>query len=120
MTTRQKLEERGMNLNTLLIIGSAIGCIFTAIKIGGPLLNVPEKMEQVDHQLSEVSDQTSSIERTQAVQTEALKTLADVARDSRDLRREFDRTAGETAAKQRATEQSLDNVSRRLDRLEAR
>ncbi|GAA5117161.1 hypothetical protein JIN84_17820 [Luteolibacter yonseiensis] len=120
MTARQKLEEKGMNLNTLLILFATAGGIFTAIKVGGPLLNVPEKMAQVDQQVSAVAGQAANIERTQAVQTEALKTLAEVAKDSRDLRRDFDRSSAESEAKHKDTDRQLEGVSRRLDRLESR
>ena len=120
MTTRQRLEEKGMNLNTLLLLFSLVGGIFATVKIGGPLLNVPEKMAQVDKQISDVGVQASSIERTQAVQTEALKTLAEVAKDSRDLRRDFDRTSAEAQAKEKDTDRQLEGVTRRLDRLESR
>lgn len=118
MTTRQKLEERGINLNTLILIGTLVGGIFATVKIGGPLLNVPEKMAQVDEQLGNVSDKASSIEKTQAVQTEALKMLADIAKDSRDLRRDFDKSSADYDAKHREASRLIDGVTRRLDRLE--
>jgi hypothetical protein len=118
MTTRQKLEERGINLNTLILLASLLGGIFATIKIGGPLLNVPEKMAEVDEQLGNVSDKATSIERTQAIQTEALKTLADLAKESRDLRRDFDKTTADHEAKHREASRLLDGITRRLDRLE--
>lgn len=118
MTTRQKLEDKGINLNTIILIGTVLGMVFGAVKFGGPLLNVPEKMAQVDEQLGNVADKATSIEKTQAVQTEALKTLADLAKESRDLRRDFDKTAADHDAKHREASRLIDGVTRRLDRLE--
>jgi hypothetical protein len=120
MTTRQKLEQKGMNLNTLILLITLGGGVFTAIKVGGPLLNVPEKMAEVDKQIGDVATQATNIERTQAVQTEALKTLAEVAKDSTSLRRDFEKSSAEASAERKDQGRQLDAIGRRLDRLESR
>lgn len=111
MTTGQKLNERGINLNTLLIAISILGAIVTSVLFIAPLKTLPYAQERIQNDVHEMK-------RTQAVQTEALKTLAEVARESRDLRREFDHYSATTTANDNARQAELQNISRRLERLE--
>ena len=98
MTARQRLQEKGFNLNSALLIGGAlipiIGGIWVVAKFLVPLENVP----------GEVAD----LKQNQIVQTEALKTLADVAADTKETRGEVIRHDTE-----------IREVKRRLDRLES-
>jgi hypothetical protein len=111
--TVKSLTDRGVNLNTLLLTISILGAITTAVLFIAPLKTLPGAQERIQNDVNEMK-------RTQAVQTEALKTLADVAKESRDLRREFDQhSAGSTAA-DRARDQELHAIRQRLDRLETR
>ena len=107
MTTSQKLNERGINLNTLLIAISILGAIVTSVLFIAPLKTLPYAQERIQNDVHEMK-------RTQAVQTEALKTLAEVARESR----EFDHYSATATANDNARHAELQNISRRLERLE--
>jgi uncharacterized membrane protein len=107
------LTERGINLNTLLLAISILGAITTAVLFIAPLKTLPHAQERIQNDVHEMK-------RTQAVQTEALKTLAEVARESRDLRREFDHHSASSTAGDRARDQELQAIRHRLDRLESR
>lgn len=113
MTTGQKLTEKGVNLNTLLIALSILGAIVTSVLFIAPLKTLPLAQERI-------SDDVQEMKRTQAVQTEALKTLAEVAKESRDLRREFDQHSATSIASDRSQDIELERVRQRLERLEAK
>lgn len=99
MTTRQKLEAKGLNINTLIVLGGGI------ITISGGVWAVAEFLVPLKGVPGEVSD----LRKTQITQTEALKTLANLAAESKEAR---DRSI------QHDTE--IREVKRRLDRLESR
>src|SRR6218665_4174415 len=109
--TVKSLTDRGVNLNTLLLTISILGAITTAVLFIAPLKTLPGAQERIQNDVHEMK-------RTQAVQTEALKTLADVAKESRDLRREFDHYSATATANDNARQAELQNISRRLERLE--
>jgi hypothetical protein len=111
MTTRQRIEATGMNLNTLLLIFSIVGAIVTTVFFFAPLQTLPGDMQGVQKDVQ-------TVQQTQAVQTEALKILAEVAKDARDTRRDFDKHSIESDAKHHATDRELEGVKRRLDRIE--
>lgn len=111
--TVKSLTDRGVNLNTLLLGISILGAITTAVFFIAPLKTLPAAQERIQNDVHEMK-------RTQAVQTEALKTLADVAKESRDLRREFDYHSASSTAGDRARDQELQAIRHRLDRLETR
>jgi len=101
--------QKGMNLNTLILILTAIGGLVTVGKVLLPLAVVPEKVEQVGQSVSAVRRDVDDVAKVQAVQTEALKRLADIASDANATRRDVDRHGAE-----------IKEVQRRLDRIEAR
>lgn len=111
--TVKPLTDRGVNLNTLLLSISILGAITTAILFIAPLKTLPGAQERIQNDVHEMK-------RTQAVQTEALKTLAEIARESRDLRREFDHYSASSTAADRARDQELLHLRQRLERLENR
>lgn len=111
MTSR--LQDKGINLNTLLIALSILGAIVTSVLFIAPLKTLPVAQERIQEDVQEMK-------RTQAVQTEALKTLAEVARESRDLRREFDQYSADSKAGDKITDAELERVRQRLDRLESK
>lgn len=111
MTAR--LRERGFNINSVLILMSIAGGLISAIFYFAPLRTLPEDMRGVQTDVR-------SIEQTQAVQTEALKTLADVAKDGRELRRDLDRHSADSNASIRRHDAELENVRDRLKDLERR
>jgi hypothetical protein len=59
-----------------------------------------------------------TIEKTQAVQTEALKTLAEVVADTKEIRRDLDHTKSAGAAKDYEQDVAIRDVTRRLDRID--
>jgi hypothetical protein len=90
-----------LNLNTVIGLLSILSVLGTGIFFLAPLKTLPE---DVRHMQSDVQ----GMKQTQAVQTEALRTLAEVASDTKTMRRDVDRH-----------ESSLENVKERLGRLEA-
>lgn len=107
MTTRQKMETKGVNLNTIIGIVTLLGMLATGVFFISPLRTLPSDMHEVQNQMEDVA-------RTQAVQTEALKTLAEVAKDGREMRRDIDKVAGDV----RAHDVALDSIHGRLQKLE--
>ncbi len=102
MTTREKLQDRGINLNTILLICGILSGVITAMRLGGPILNMPERSDKIESQIQHVTADVAKIQTTQAIQAESLKTLATISQAN-------DRLAAE-----------LSEVRRRLDRLEGR
>jgi hypothetical protein len=90
---------------------SMLGAVVTTIFFFAPLRTLPTDMAGVQKDVQ-------IMQQTQAVQTEALKILADVARDTRDIRREFDRHAADSSARIRTHDLELDAIRKRLDRVE--
>lgn len=88
------------NLNTILLVLSIIGGAATTIKFIGPLHTLPGEMK-------EVRESVQDIAVTQAVQTEVLSTLAEVAADTKVMRRDVDRH-----------EAQIHEVQRRIKELE--
>lgn len=107
------LNQHGINLNTLLLSISILGAITTAVFFIAPLKTLPDAQERIQNDVHEMK-------RTQAVQTEALKTLAEVAKESRDLRREFDHYSASSSAIESARQIELQNIRQRLERIESR
>jgi hypothetical protein len=99
------------NLNSALSVATLTGMLGTGIFFIAPLKTMPGDMKLVRGDVTDV-------QRTQAVQTEALKTLAEVAKDSRDLRRDYDRTTAESSATLKRHDYELEQVRRKLDKLE--
>lgn len=120
MTTRQKLELKGINWNTLLLIIGILGALYTTIKLGGPILNMGTTIEKVEGRIASISTDMQNMRETQAVQTSVLKTLADVAKDSSTLRIDFETTKADTASERREHTRQLEAINRRLERLEQR
>lgn len=107
MTPRQVKES--INLNTIIGSLTVLGMIVTGVFFIAPLRDLPNQQDRIEGDLGDMK-------RTQAVQSEALRTLAEVAKESRDLRREFDNFTGRSLAK----DQALGDILRRLERLENR
>jgi hypothetical protein len=107
MTTRQKIEDKGVNINTLVGLVTLAAMGITAVFFIEPLRTLPDDVHTMKREVQTMSE-------TQAVQTEALKTLADVAKDGREMRRDVDRLDGSM----RAHDVQLGEVKRRLDKLE--
>lgn len=102
MTAREKLKEKGVNLNTAIGVMTILGMVLTGAFFIAPLRTLPAQQEKMQ-------DDVHEMKRTQAVQTEALKTLAEVAADSKQIRSDVIRHDAE-----------IQEARRRLDRLESR
>lgn len=111
--TARNIHDKGFNLNTILLCVSLVSGIITAVWFIEPLRTLPNDMQNVQSDLH-------LMKNVQAVQSEALKTLAEVAKDSRDLRRDFDKHSSEQVAKNREQDHDLENVQKRLDRIETK
>lgn len=99
--------SRHTNLQTVLglctLAGLGVGVVFYL----APLKTIPAEFH-------EVKDKLETVSATQMVQTEALKTLAEVASDTKQMRRDAD--ANKAANERQDAE--IENVKRRLDKLE--
>lgn len=96
-----------MNVNTVVGLVTLVGMVITGVFFISPLRTLPGDVHEVQNKMEDFS-------RTQAVQTEALKTLAEVAKDSREMRRDVDRIDGSV----RTHAVQLGDVTRRLEKLE--
>lgn len=111
MTTREKLESKGLNLNTVIGITTLIAMLSGVIIFLAPLKSLPEDNKLLQIQMAEVR-------QTQAVQTQSLQTLAEVAKDSREMRRDIDRIIASTNAKIDSHDRDLDSIKAKLNRLD--
>lgn len=109
---RNPQADSRFNLNSVLILLSIGGCIVTAVFFIAPLRTMPNDVKAMQGAMIDV-------QRTQAIQTEALKTLADVTKDGRDLRRDFDRESAKTEAAIRRHDFELEAVRKKLDKLDS-
>jgi hypothetical protein len=106
-------------ITTDLTIGSIVSTISLLLMLVGgawfiyPLRDLPEKSTQFERHLYE-------LRQTQAIQTEALRTLADVAKESSQARRDIDILLERTTATARRHDSEIEGIKRRLDRLESR
>jgi len=107
MTTRQRLETNGINLNTIVGVITLLGMVITGIFFISPLRTLPSDVHAVQSKIEVMA-------QTQAVQTEALKTLADVAKDGREMRRDIDKLNGDV----RAHDVALESIHNRLNKVE--
>lgn len=99
--TTQKIRE-SVNINTVLAAFTILGMVVTGVFFIAPLRSLPD-------QQAKIQDDVNSMKSTQAVQTEALKTLAEIAQDTKETRRDAIKHDAE-----------LVEVRRRLDRLESK
>lgn len=81
-------------LNTLLASVTLGGMLFTGAFFIAPLRSLPADQKEAAGRLQRIEQQV-------AVQTSALETLAEVAKDSRDLRRDVDRNVSKIELIQR-------------------
>ena len=91
-----------LNLNTVIGILSILSVVLTGIFFIAPLKTLPADVKDMQHDVK-------GMQQTQAVQTEALRTLAEVASDTKAMRRDVDKH-----------EEALQGVKERLSRLESR
>lgn len=98
-------------LNTLIGILTLACAVIGGVFFIAPLKTLPGdvKIVQTDVQ---------GMQRTQAVQTEALKSLTEVTKEASALRRDLDKTAIELKANQDLIQTRIDTILNRLDRLE--
>ncbi len=104
----RNLQEKGINLNTALLVLGGIVSTITIGKVLLPLAVVPGQVQAVGDSVKEVRRDVDAVARVQAVQTEALKRLADIAAETQSTRREVDRHGAE-----------IQEIKRRLERVES-
>lgn len=109
--TIQRIKDTGINLNTLLICVSLIGGFLTAAWFLYPLNTLPSDMKILQGDMK-------AMQHIQTVQTEAIRTLAEIARDTKEMRRDFDKHSAESNARYHAQERALEDIKRRLERVE--
>lgn len=91
-----------LNVNTAVGLLSICTVIGTGVFFLAPLKTLPLDVRDMQHDVQ-------TMKQTQAVQTEALRTLAEVASDTKAMRRDVDRH-----------ESALEGVKDRLGKLESR
>lgn len=104
-----RTQSRTVNLNTVLAILTMIGMVFGAGRYLLPLAVLPEKVAAVDQSLKEVRGNVDELAKVQAVQTDVLRRMAEIAEQSQAMRREVDVTRTELA-----------EVKRRMEKVEER
>lgn len=107
MTAREKLQDRGLNINTLLIIVGLITGGITIHKFAAPVFSNPERTAKVEQSLSTLQTEVSTIKTGVTVQTESLKVLTTLASEANESGKKLERHA-----------QEILDIKRRLDRLE--
>lgn len=105
-----KVESR-ISLTTIISTLTLLGMLWGTFGLFYPLRNLPEKQERF-------ADDLHVIRQTQAIQTEALKTLAEVAKESTAARRDIDVLTERTSATARRHDAELNQIKHRLNRLE--
>lgn len=99
------------SLSSTVSIVTLAGMVATGFFFLAPLKTLPDDMKGVRMDMIEV-------QRTQAVQTEALKTLAEVAKEGRDTRRDLDKSYAEVSAAIRRHDYQLESVNKKLEKLD--
>lgn len=107
------MKMEGFNLNSIMILIGIVSAMVAAIFFVAPLKTIPAVVERT-------SEDVRKMEITLAVQSDAIKTLADLAKESRQLRTDFDRHTFEIRANDKAQDMAIDSVIKRLDRIEIR
>lgn len=104
MTTRQARQSlrNNWNLNSTIGAMTIASMVLAGVFYIAPLRTLPTHMEDLQKHIQEV-------QTVQAVQTAALQTLADVAADTKAMRRDVDSNTSR-----------IEDTRRRLDRLENR
>ncbi len=97
-------KANSSNLNTILLLISIGGAVFTTVLFFAPLKTLPEDMQQMRANMEHV-------QKMQAVQTESLKILADVAKETKETRSEFDKHSARV-------DSSIESISHRLGMIE--
>ena len=102
---------------TTIISGlTLMGMVTSGVWFFYPLKDLPERQAQVSADLY-------SIQRTQAVQAESLKILADIARETRGTRRDLDRIEAFVKVHQAEhvnTNANMADLKKRVDRIETK
>lgn len=103
---RQRLQDSGFNLNTVILVISLIGATTTTVFFFAPLKTLPTDVKALKSDVEHV-------QKMQAVQAETLRILAEVSSDTKETRHEFDKHSSKT-------DSELLIIHKRLDRLEDR
>jgi hypothetical protein len=109
--TIQRIKDQGINLNTLLLTVSILGGFTTAAWFLYPLNTLPGDMKILQGDMK-------TMQHIQTVQTEAIRTLAEIAKDTKEMRRDFDKHSAESNARHHSHDRSLDDLKRRLEKIE--
>lgn len=99
-----------INLNTILAVLTITGMVASGVYFFAPLKTLPEDIRGVQKDMGEMK-------QAQAVQAKAMDTLADITKENRDLRRDFDRSDAERKATDQIQDQRIDSVMRDVERL---
>lgn len=102
MTTRQRMTSAGFNLNSALALTTLFGMVATGIWFIAPLRTLPDD-------LNDLKKEQKQIANLQLVQTASLTVLADVAGDTKQLRRDVD-----------GHNSSIDYLKQRVQQLESK
>lgn len=98
------------NVNTAVGIGTLGTVVVTVLWFLYPLQSLPGDMLLVKVDVVKM-------QQTQAVQTETLKTLAEITREGRELRKDFESHSSEAKSMNARQDAKIEELQRRLDRL---
>lgn len=101
---------KNWNLNSTLTVLGIVAPIVAGVFFLAPLNTLPADVKAMQ-------DDVGEVKRTQAVQTEALRTLADVTKENKELRRDFERHAAQSDASNKRQDLELEQVKRSLERI---
>lgn len=88
---KQSQLNTGLIIVSILVgIGGLGGILWQVHRYLSPIEAVLPAVEKVEYAVQHQAEEISSISRVQSIQTEALKTLAEVAKDSKEIRRDVD------------------------------
>ena len=104
---KDKLGEKGFNLNSMLTILTILGMVITGTLWIAPLRTLPDTVEKIKEDQKISNQVQQNIVTTQAVQTSALNTLATVAGETKQMRRDVDQNSS-----------GLINLQQRIIRIE--
>lgn len=93
--------------NILAVVGIVVACVFFV----APLKTLPDDMKSMQSDVKRM-------EQTQAVQTELLKKLSEVANETALIRRDLDKATADCGAHQTVTENRVTSLQIRVSRLE--
>lgn len=114
----QTLKDKGLNVNTIVGLMSLLGGLVTVIFYVAPLKNLPEDQRLLRRDFEEVKKNVNDMSTAIAVQTESVKQVTDISKDTRELRRDLDKSVIESAASQERQDMKIEQLKEKINKIE--